>query len=217
MLTENFQDKDNWADAWSSPVIRGQIIIGSALMLAVVSSLPKFFNHIEKRNGVVLHDWLLAAIPPHNVSVLIFAVIWGMGLLILTRAIKHPSIYINYSCTIIFVCLARYITIALVPLNPPIGIIHLTDPLTAVFYGESNITKDLFFSGHTGTLTLTFLCLEKRNDKIIGALAVVAVACLLLIQHIHYTIDILAAPIIVYGCFCLTRYLLNLSIKQFSR
>jgi hypothetical protein len=212
MLTYKLKDKDNWAEAWDTPAIRRQLIIGSGIMLAVVATLPKFFNYMEKRNGTVLHDWLLAEIPPHNVSVAIFSIIWGMGLLILIRAIKHPSIYINYSCTLIFVCLARYITIFLVPLNPPVGLIHLTDPLTAVFYGESNITKDLFFSGHTATLTLMVLCLEKRNDKIAGTIAVALVMTLLLVQHIHYTIDVLAAPVVVYGCFRLTRYLLvNLS------
>ena len=209
LLIKKLKDNDTWANAWATPVIRRQLIVGSVLMLGVVATLPTFFNYMQKRSGVVLNDWLLAEIPPRNVSVLIFTVIWGMGLLTLVRAVRHPSVYINYSYTLILVCLARYITISLVPLNPPVGLIHLTDPLTAIFYGESNITKDLFFSGHTATLTLMFLCLEKRTDKIIGAIAIVIVAFLLLVQHIHYTIDVLAAPPIVYGCFCLTRYLLN--------
>ncbi|MDF2433986.1 MAG: hypothetical protein JWP44_3617, partial [Mucilaginibacter sp.] len=84
-----------------------------------------------------------------------------------------------------------------------------TDPLTGVFYGEANITKDLFFSGHTATLTLIMLCLEKRTDKIIAFFAVVTVAVLLLVQHIHYSIDILAAPVITYLCYCFIRYFLK--------
>jgi hypothetical protein len=108
----------------------------------------------------------------------------------------------------VLVCIARFITIILVPLDPPTGLIPLTDPLTGVFYGNALIIKDLFFSGHTATLTLVFLCLRKRNDKIIAFCAVVAVAVLLLVQHIHYTIDILAAPFITYACYRLARYLL---------
>ena len=98
------------------------------------------------------------------------------------------------------------ISITLVALEPPIGLIKLVDPLTGVFYGEATITKDLFFSGHIATVTLIFLCLEKRNDKIIAFLAVIATAILLVIQHIHYTIDIVASPIITYACFRFAKY-----------
>jgi hypothetical protein len=203
-----------WKKTWAISKSRRQIIIGTVLMLFIVYMLPFFFNHIEKRNGVALNDWVLASIPSYNVSVLIFAIIWSMILFILVRAIYKPSIYINYCWSLMFVCLARLACISMVPLNPPIGLIPLTDPLTGVFYGESLITKDLFFSGHTATLTLIVLCLERRNDKIIAAIATVAVAFLLLVQHIHYTIDILAAPIVTYLCYTLTRYFLK---KQWVR
>jgi putative flippase GtrA len=191
-----------------SPYKRSRMILGTVLGLIVVYILPHFFSYIEKRNGTLLNDWLLDRIPPHNVSVLIFAIIWGMVILILIRAIYNPSIYITYCWGFVLVCIARFITIILVPLDPPTGLIPLTDPLTGVFYGNALIIKDLFFSGHTATLTLVFLCLRKRNDKIIAFCAVVAVAVLLLVQHIHYTIDILAAPFITYACYRLARYLL---------
>jgi hypothetical protein len=97
-------------------------------------------------------------------------------------------------------------TISFVALNPPIGLIPLADPLTGIFYGEASITKDLFFSGHIATLTLIFLCLDKKSDKMIGLGAIVTVACLLLVQHIHYSVDILASPIITYVCFRLAKY-----------
>jgi len=177
-------------------------------MLLVVFLMPHFFGYIEKRNGVVLNDWLLAQIPPHNVSVLIFAIIWGMILFALIRAIYSPSIYIIYCWTLIFVSIARFTCIILVPLAPPVGFIPLTDPITGIFYGHALITKDLFFSGHTATLTLIVLCLERRTDKLIAVLAVIVVAFLLMVQHVHYTVDILAAPVIVYGLYRATRHFL---------
>ncbi len=200
--------KDNWKDTWNSQYKRRQLITGTLIMLILVFILPLFFGYIEKRKGVLLDDWVLAHLPPHNVSVLIFSIIWGMALLILYRAIYNPSIYITYCWALILVCLARFISISLVPLAPPLGLIPLTDPLTGIFYGKASITKDLFFSGHTATLTLMYLCLEKRTDKIIGFIAIVIVGFLLLVQHIHYTIDVLAAPAVVYALFRLTRYLL---------
>lgn len=155
-----------------------------------------------------MHDWVLAQIPPHNVSVAIFIFIWGMGLLILYRAVYKPQIYITYVWALIVVTLVRLITISFVALNPPVGLIPLADPLTGIFYGQALITKDLFFSGHIATLTLILLCLEKRNDKILGFTSIIIVAFLLLVQHIHYTIDIVASPFITYTCYKLVKTLL---------
>jgi len=200
--------KDNWKVTWNSRYKRWQVITGTVIMFAIIYTLPIFFGHIEKRKGAVLNDWLLVRIPPHNVSVLIFAIIWVMVLLILIRTFNHPSIYITYCWTLVFVCMVRFVTISVVALDPPPGMIPLVDPLSGVFYGNNVvITKDLFFSGHTTTMVLIFLCLEKRTDKIIALIAAFAVAYLLLVQHIHYTIDILAAPVVVYPCYRLTRYI----------
>jgi len=205
--------RENWKAVWKSPGGRQQIISGTLVMMAVVFILPNFFGYIEKRKGTVLNDWVLAAITPHNESILIFAIIWGMILFIIIRAIYSPSIYILYCWTLVFVSIARLSCIALVPLDPPRGLIPLTDPLTGVFYGNAMITKDLFFSGHTATLMLIFLCLEKPVDKVIGAIATIVVGYLLLVQHIHYTIDVLAAPVFVYVFYRFTRYFLNKSNK----
>lgn len=183
------------------------MIIGTVIAAGIIFSLPFFFAVIQKRKGVVLNDWLLARIPPHDVSVLIFALIGAMALLILTRAIQNPSIYITYCWTFIFVYIVRFVTLSLVPLDPPPGLVPLVDPINSFFSGNAVITKDLFFSGHTATMVQIFLCLEKRRDKLIALIAAVAIACLLLVQHIHYTIDVLAAPVVVYPCYRLTRYL----------
>ena len=171
--------------------------------------MPPFFNLIQKRSGPVLNDWVLAAIAPHNVSVAIFTVIWGVGFYALWRAIEKPTIYIVYLWTFIFVTILRMLAISFIPLDPPKGLIVLTDPLTGIFYGQSTITKDLFFSGHTSILFMIFLCLERKTDKMIGLAATIIVACLLLVQHVHYTIDIIAAPIIIYPVNRMVNYLLN--------
>jgi hypothetical protein len=179
------------------------------------AGLPFFFNYIEKRDGVLLNDWLLAHIPAHNVSVLIFTFIWGMMLLLFARSLYKPSILITYCFTLAFVTIARISCIYLVPLTPPVGLIPLTDPLTGVFYGEASITKDLFFSGHISTMMMVYFCLEKKSDKTIALLSTIAVAVLLLVQHIHYTIDVVTAPIVVYAFYTLTIHLM--AVRQVKR
>jgi hypothetical protein len=200
-----------WTAALQSPKKRDKLLIGSFIVAIILSALPIFFSHIQKRKGIVLNDWVLAHLPAYDVSVMIFAIIWGMAILIFIRALYNPVIYINYVWTLIFINIARMTSIYLVALDPPNGLIHLVDPLTGIFYGNVVITRDLFFSGHTSTLVLIFLCLEKRTDKILGFIAIVIGMVLLLVQHIHYTIDVVAAPPLVYIIFLLTRHFLKLN------
>ncbi|MBS1531372.1 MAG: hypothetical protein JSU01_13785 [Bacteroidetes bacterium] len=199
--------KNNWTAIWNSRYKRYQMIMGTIIVLSIIFTLPFFFAHIQRRKGVVLNDWLLARIPPYDVSALIFALIMVMSLLILIRAIRNPSIYITYCWTLIFVYIVRFVTLSVVALDPPRGMVPLADPINSFFSGDTVITKDLFFSGHTATMVQIFLCLEKRTDKLVALIAAFAVACLLLVQHIHYTVDVLAAPVVVYACYRLTRYL----------
>jgi membrane-associated phospholipid phosphatase len=201
--------KNNWKQTWGSSLMRAQFIIGSVLVIVISTMLPTFFNLIQKRNGPVLNDWVLAAIPSHNVSWVIFTIIWGTGAYALWRGIQKPTIYITYVWTFIFVTMLRILSITLLPLDPPRGLIVLTDPLTGVFYGQSNITKDLFFSGHTSILYMVYLCLEGKREKTIALIATITVACLLLVQHVHYTVDVIAAPVIVYPVYRFVKYLLG--------
>jgi hypothetical protein len=202
--------KQAWTAALQSPKKRDKLLIGSFVIAMMLSCMPIFFNHIQKRKGIILDDWVLAHITPHDVSIPIFTIIWGMAILTFVRALHNPVIYINYIWTLTFINLARLISIWLVALDPPRGLVHLVDPLTGIFYGNVVITRDLFFSGHTSTLVLMFLCLEKRNDKIAGFVAITAVMVLLLVQHIHYTVDVIVAPPAVYIIFVLTRKYLKL-------
>ena len=94
--------------------------------------------------------------------------------------------------------------IALISLNPPAGLIPMADPITNQFYGAHYITHDLFFSGHTTTVFLIFLCLKNKTDRLYTLIASVILGFLLLIQHVHYTVDVLAAPVLTYAVFRLT-------------
>ncbi|WP_198171388.1 phosphatase PAP2-related protein [Mucilaginibacter aquatilis] len=174
------------------------MIIGSVLVALVLSGMPMFFQHIEQRPGVQLHDYVLARIPSHDVSLYIFLIEWGMGLLTLIRAIKNPAIYVRYVWLYVAISLTRLITITLVPLAAPANLVELVDPVTGIFYGHAVITKDLFYSGHTSTLVAMYFCLPRKSDRKLVVVATIAMACLLLVQHVHYTIDILAAPVFVF-------------------
>jgi hypothetical protein len=97
------------------------------------------------------------------------------------------------------------ISIWLVTLNPPEHLIALIDPISNTFYGKHFITKDLFYSGHTSSLFVIFLCLQKKTDRIFVLLCTIGVGSLLLVQHVHYTIDVLLAPPLTFLCYYIAK------------
>jgi len=187
-----------WRMAITNSGFRKRLITGLILLAALFAFFPFFFQFIQQRQGIVLHDYLLSNIPAINVSVLLFICIWLTGLLIAIRAIRSPSIFINFFVVISFLSVFRIVTISSIALNPPEKLIVLADPLISTFYGKNFITKDLLFSGHTATLLLIYLCLEKKADRIIALSASVLVGVLVLVQHVHYTIDVIFAVPFAY-------------------
>ncbi|HZE84453.1 MAG TPA: phosphatase PAP2-related protein [Puia sp.] len=185
--------RQEWQEAWQEAGFRRKLITGLVVVALIAMAFPIFFQSIEKRNGIVVHDLLLSALPPYDVSVPIFVIIWATFTLTLIRCIQNPDMLLVFLWAYIFVSLARFLTITLVPLSAPEGLIGLADPLVNRFYGSKYVTKDLFFSGHTSTLFLMYLCLVSRTDRMLALAGTMAVGILLLVQHVHYTLDVLLA------------------------
>ncbi len=201
MLSKYFiTTKNNWQNAWSSKNFRYKLFAGVFLITIILICFPFFFQYIEKRNGILLSDLILNCLPAYNVSVAIFIMIWSAAFLMLIAAINNPQVLLTFLIAYIFLCICRYITIFLFPLQPPPGLINLVDPLSNSFYGVSFITKDLFFSGHVSTLFLMFLCQRKKWFKLFTLFATFIVLILVLVQHIHYSIDVIFA--FPFSAFC---------------
>ena len=207
-------NKKNWQFAWQQKYFKQQIIIGFIVLLIVLAFFPFFFNYIEKREGTLLNDFVLDFIPSYNLSIAIFTTIWSMGLLLVIRCVQQPKILLLFLWGFILLSISRFISISLLPLQPPNGLIELKDPLSNSFYGTKFITKDLFYSGHTATQYLMFLCLQKKWDKIVTLASTLAIGIMVLIQHVHYTVDVVFALPITYMVFILTKKIVSPSLKS---
>lgn len=198
-----------WADAKRDENYIIKLSVGIALVAITLSFYPLFFDYIEQRNGVVLNDFFLQKLPSKNMSIPVFSIIWSMAALTLFRVIHSPRIALITVWCFLLIILSRLVSINLWHLNPPINLVPLVDPISNTFYGGKFITKDLFYSGHTATQFLMFLCLEKKIDKIITLISTFLIGILVLIQHVHYTIDVVTAPFFAYLCFILAKWLLQ--------
>ena len=194
-----------WNEAWQIRPFRLRMIAGTILLFATLAIFPIFFQYIEKRNGVTLNDIVLDYLPPHNMSIAIFLIMWTMTAYTFARSIRDPFNFIVFLWAYVIVSISRLLSISLVALNPPVNLVELKDPLSNTFYGMKIVTKDLFYSGHTSSIFLMFLVLKKPLEKVLTLMATLLVATMLLIQHVHYTIDIIAAPFFTWIFYLLAK------------
>ena len=195
---------DSWREAWQLKGFKTRFIAGILMLLATFAYLPFFFKKIEARDGAYIADPLLELIQPRDLSLIIFICIWGVTLLLFLRCLKRPMMFIGTIYGFVVLYMMRLMTITLIPLNPPSGLIPLVDPLSNIFYGKGTfITKDLFFSGHTSCQFLAFLCFNSKRDKILALISTTVVGSLVLVQHVHYTVDVVAAIPLTFICYIL--------------
>ncbi|MBX2946087.1 MAG: phosphatase PAP2 family protein [Cyclobacteriaceae bacterium] len=184
-----------WASAWHHNVFRKHLILTLGLLVACALAAPHIFRFVEAREGYVLPDPVLVALPAKQVSVYIFVILYifiGMAIIIL---VQSPKAFLTALQAYLLITLFRFVTLLLVPLEAPPGLLPLQDPLVDKLFYQQPVTKDLFFSGHTGILALFFFLLgHNRQWNWLFGLASLAVGILLLVQHAHYTLDVLAAP-----------------------
>jgi PAP2 superfamily C-terminal len=177
-------------------------------LLAVSSFLiiaPPFLKAIEVRKGMVWHDYIIDLLPRYDVSIWIVIILYFSILISFAWLITSPKMLTVALKCLFLTNMVRYIFIYLIPLEPPHDLLPLGDPLLDEFIYKSHfITKDLFFSGHMANVSLLFLCVGDKRLKVILGISVVLIGILLLVQRVHYSYDVIFAPLATYVCFILT-------------
>ena len=191
----------NWKSFFNIKRNRNEFILTIILLAILMISFSQFLQFIEKRNGAVLPDPLLNIFSPIDLTWLTFSLIYLSIIVFLISIIKEPDKLLiamqAYGLMVIFRTIAMY----LVPLEPPETMLLLNDPFVQLFGKGEILTKDLFFSGHTATLFLVFLLTEKKTLKFIFLISTFIVGISVLLQHVHYSIDVFVAPFVAYGSY----------------
>ena len=178
-----------------------EFIITAIIVTAVIIAFSHFLHFIELREGVVLDDPILKTFNPIDLTWLTFVLIYLSLVIFVVTTINKPSklliAFQAYGLMLIFRTIAMYLT----PFEAPEKILLLDDPFVQFFAKGDILTKDLFFSGHTGTLFLIFLLAENKTLKTIFLVLTIMVGTAVLLQHVHYSIDVFVAPFVAYGSY----------------
>lgn len=198
----------HWKEKWHNLSFRTELLITLALLPFVSLAASHLFGYIQQRPGWQFPDPVLRLLPAINVSIFISA---GLYLLIGTafyELLHEPRKMLFVLQAYVLLNIFRMITLYLVPLEPSPAIIPLADPIIDRFiYPNIVITKDLFFSGHVATLFLLYLAVDSRTVKNLLWIGTVVIALLVILQHVHYSIDVLAAPLFAWLSLYLVRYI----------
>lgn len=191
----------DWKTFFKNSKSRTEFILTIIIFVPLLISFSQFLLFVEERKGVVLNDPILSLYNPIDLTWLIFGLIYISIILFFFNNIKDPKMVIIalqvYGLMVVFRIIAMYLT----PFEAPETLLLLNDPFVQLF-GEGDIlTKDLFFSGHTGTLFLLFLLAKNKFLKVIFLSATILVGFAVLLQHVHYTIDVFVAPFIAFASY----------------
>lgn len=178
-----------------------EFVITFLLLTLVLLALTNFLNYIESRKGVVLSDPILNLFNPIDLTWLTFALIYVSIVVAIITLAQNPKRLLFAVQLYTLMVVVRIIAMYLLPLEPPDKMIILTDPFVEFFGTGQTLTKDLFFSGHTATLFILYLVSEKKIIKITFLISTILVAIAVLLQHVHYTIDVFAAVFFTYTCY----------------
>ena len=200
----------NWKEVLADSKIRNQIILTLVLYAFLFKYCRVFMTVLETRKGTQLIDPLLSYIPAHDVSLVTFTLTYITLSLFILSAIIKPRVFIVAMQAYCLLIIMRTISIYLVPLEPPIGLILLKDPVSMFFMSTPSggyIVKDLFFSGHVSTAMLFVIICPNPKIKKLLLVFTILIGTFILIQHVHYTIDVVAAPFFSFLAYKMSYYL----------
>jgi len=169
----------------------------------------RFLNFIEERPGVILPDPFLELFKPIDISWFTFLIMYGSLILGIITLLYHPKALILAFVSYMVMIYIRIVAMWSTPLEAPATILPLIDPMVSEIGVGRLMTKDLFFSGHTATIQLIFLCSVDKKWRNVFLLLTIIVAACVLIQHVHYTVDVVAAPFFGYCSYLIAKSFFN--------
>lgn len=210
MESRNWQfeapNKVDWHELFVNKQLMTRFILSFILLIVLLIAYGKVLLFIEQRDTYILVDPILSQFNPIDFTWHIFAIMYGSMILAFITIISKPYNLLIAIQVYSLVSILRMISMYLLPIDAPQNIIPLVDPIVSYFGAIEINTKDLFFSGHTSTMLCFVFVTHNRWHKRLFILLAIMVAMLLILQHVHYVVDIFAALFFTYGAYSFVKW-----------
>lgn len=220
-MQANILKKNAILSAPAEPLsVSKKYVVYSSIIGFVLLSLSLVANFAANvfatnRMGNPVNDLILDNIPTYNVSALFFQgfglfLVFALALLI----IKPKRIPFAFKSLAVFI-LIRSLFIILT---------HMGPPANEMFFDPGTISRkltagaDLFFSSHTGLPFLAALLFwENKTYRYIFLVLSFVFGAVVLLGHLHYSIDVFSAFFITYGIYHISRTFFKKDMKLFEK
>ncbi len=212
MLT---QIRESWRAAFAERNFKISFFVILGSLVVVMLSFARFIEFVEGRTGSAIDDPILRWFTPADFTWVIFSMIYialPMAIFMLARDAKR---LVRALLAYMLMILIRIVCMYSIPLEPPELMIPLADPFVEFFADSDFIpTKDLFFSGHTATMSLLFFTAIHRPIKTMLGICAVVMAVMVMWQHVHYSVDVVVAPLAAFSAYRLAYFVLPLDRER---
>jgi hypothetical protein len=200
MFAELKQIPEAWSKAWCSRSFRNQLILSLLFCIGVGVHQFHFLRLWQLRSGIQVNDFILNLFPPADFSIPIFFFEYSTILLVFVFVLATPDRLVKGLQMFALIFLARTVAVFLIPLEQPKDMIPLNDPMANLLLHTPDVfvTKDLFFSGHISAIALLMLIATNRYIRMYAFASVLIVGVLIMWQHVHYSMDVVFAPLVSY-------------------
>lgn len=177
------------------------ILVGLTFLSFYLFSYFLHFNE-SRTDGYIISDWIIENTTSINFNLEILLLTYIPIAVGLSSALSEKNSIMITCLSIVTLLVFRTISLYTFPLQPPADIIPLRDEfLFHTFYNQDNMVKDLFFSGHTAAVCLLAFIIRIKWLKISIFICTVLLASALVLQHVHYLIDVLVAPVFSWASY----------------
>jgi len=185
-----------------------QNIILLNTVLTLITYARYFLPWQEKRSCLVrLYDGVHECLPVINTTSIINLLVYFSYAHYLWYMLYWQTVNLSlFGLHFTFLIYNRILMLSLCPLLVPEKAQSLTDVTQKLILGDIPFFEnDLFFSGHVSCGVMLGLTVGNVSGAYVHYGLTLLQAICMLFSKVHYTIDILVAPYVSYGCFVLAQ------------
>jgi len=187
--------------SWIKEIKDNKYLIFLSLVLLAIALAIDYITgiYVQGIQGVVAQDFILDHLPTIDLHL-----IYIYGIVVIVAFLLFCPLFFTFNefheviRQFSLLMAIRGIFTIFTHLTLPTGAIALDVPQALFFLDFKN---DFFFSGHTAVPFLGFLLFKKDKIRYFFLASSIIMAMVVLLMHVHYTIDVLSAFFITYGSY----------------